>query len=382
MAENTYWARRQVCVTGGSGFLGYHLVRQLRDAGAFVRVFALPPGKEHPLRHQADIETIYGDIRDASLAQRATAGCDTIFHTAGTVAVWGPALVRMQSIHVDGTRTILRVAPRSARIVHTSSIVAVGAILAGKPLSEASVFNLERLRVEYVHAKRDAETVALAAAASGQDVVVTNPGYLLGPDDYERSVMGRLCVRAWKGRIPVAPPGGFCLADVRDVAAGHLLAAQHGQRGQRYILGGENRSFAEFITLLHEIRARPSRRIPTLPAWVFQLLATGSEIESRFTGKEPYPSFQHVQMNRFRWFCHSDKARAELCYAPRPLVDTLLDTYRWYVRQGILSARHDGPHGSHPGQPLPASATVTSSLREHERRLPPPPHACYTDQHR
>src|SRR5262249_27943337 len=157
--------------------------------------------------------------------------------------------------------------PRYARIVHTSSIVAVGASRSGRVLDEESPFNLARLRVAYVQAKRGAECVALEEAARGRQVVVVNPGYMVGPEDYEPSVMGRLCARFWRGRILMSPPGGYDLVDVRDVAAGHLLAAERGQVGRRYILGGENHTLREFMHLLARIADWRPRGLPTMPAW-------------------------------------------------------------------------------------------------------------------
>src|SRR5262249_22116390 len=145
---------------------------------------------------------------------------------------------------------LLAACEREARVVHTSSVVAVGATMSRRILDEESPFELGDLRIDYVHAKRNAEQVALAAAASGKDVVVVNPAYLLGPDDLEPSVIGRFCVRFWRGLMPLAPPGGINLVDVRDAALGHLLAAERGLAGRRYILGGENHSFASLMQLL------------------------------------------------------------------------------------------------------------------------------------
>src|SRR5262245_25769173 len=192
--DRNFWHGRRVAVTGGTGFLGTHLVGQLRGLGAAVRVFALEPGADHPLRRQTGVECAWGDLLDPAAVRRAVAGCDVVFHTARTVAVWGPALRRMHAVHRDGTRHVLAACAPAARVVHTSSIVAVGATRTCKPLTEDSPFTLDDLAIDYVHAKRAAEEVALA---SGRDVVVANPGYLLGPDDLEGSVMGRLCVRAW-----------------------------------------------------------------------------------------------------------------------------------------------------------------------------------------
>ena len=334
-----FWAGRRVCVTGGTGFLGYQLVHQLLAEKARVRVVALPPPSSHPLHLLPEVETAYGDIRDAALVRRAVADCDVVFHTAGLVAVWGPALKRMYAVHVEGTRNVLAGASPDARIVHTSSIVTVGASGNGTPLTEESPFNLRHLRVDYVHAKRAAEEAALAAAAGGQWVTVTNPGYLVGPEDHERSVMGRFCRRFWNGRMLLAPPGGFNLVDVRDVARGHLLAAERGKSGRRYILGGENQTLRAFMWQLASTAGMSPRVLPRLPLWALRALAGLAEGHAWLTGREPYPSLQHARLNGYYWFVDSQRARGELGYRPRPLEETLQATYRWYTASQRLALR-------------------------------------------
>jgi dihydroflavonol-4-reductase len=328
---------QRVLVTGGTGFLGYHLARHLLKAGQRVRVFALAPKPDHPLA-DLPIEAVWGDVRDAAAVRRAVAGCDLVFHAAGNVAVWGAALQTMREVHVEGTRNVLAAAGRSRRVVHTSSIVAVGAGR-GEVFDEDSRFNLSGVRIDYVHAKRAAEEIALDAAAGGHDVVVVNPAYLVGPDDHEPSVMGKVCARAWKGRLIVAPPGGFNLADVRDVAAGHLRAARHGRPGRRYILGGEDHTLRAFIRLLADAAGLDPRALPTVPAALLRLAAVVAEARARHTGREPYPSAQHARLSHYRWYVSSARARDELGYAPRPLSRTIADTFAWFTTAGRIPLR-------------------------------------------
>jgi dihydroflavonol-4-reductase len=336
MPPARFWAGRRVCVTGGTGFLGFHVVRQLLAQGAHVRVLALPARPDHPLHSLSSVELVNGDVRDAAVVRRAVAGCSVVFHTAGVVAVWGPALAQMWSVHEDGTRAVLRAAA-AARIVHTSSIVTVGATPDGTPLDEDAPFMLAGLDMPYVHAKRSSEHMALEAAEQGQDVVVVNPAYLVGPEDYEGSIMGRLCVRFWKGRLLIAPPGGINLVDVRDAARGHLLAAQFGEAGRRYILGGEDHTFATFMDKLGQVAGFSQRLRPRMPAWALLALAGLAEVRARWTGKEPYPSLAHARMNRYCWFVRSDRACAELGYEARPVEQTLADTLAWFRRRRNLS---------------------------------------------
>lgn len=326
------WTKERVLITGGTGFLGYHLTKQLCTLGAQVKTFAQPTRSDHPLK-QLPVESIVGDIRDRDAVGRAANNCDVIFHTAGTVAVWGPALKTMQEIHVEGTRNVIAAAGKTTRIVHTSSIVAAGATRYGAVLNENSPFNLAQLRVDYVQAKRTAEQVALHAATEGHDVIVVNPGYLIGPEDYEPSIMGKFCERVWKGKMPLAAPGGYNLVDVRDAARGHILAAERGQSGRRYILGGENRFMAEFMRELFEVAGMKPRGLPRLPISTLWLAALIAELRSLKSKREPYPSFQHVRLNRLAWFVSSDRAKAELGYDPRPLNETIRDMHNWFKRE-------------------------------------------------
>jgi dihydroflavonol-4-reductase len=330
-----FWSGRPVCVTGGTGLLGYHLVRQLLQLGARVRLFALPPAPSHPVRATPWVECVFGDVLDEGVVRRAVAGAAVVFHTAGTVSVWGPELARMRAVHETGTRNVLAAA-RHAVVVHTSSIFAVGATRRPIALCEDSPFELNRLGVDYVQAKRAAERVALEARPPA---VVTNPGCLLGPDDYERSAMGRFCSRFWRGHVPLAPPGGLNLVDVRDVARGHLLAAEHGVPGRRYILGGENHSLRAFLELLSEAAGLRPRGLPRVPAWLLAAWARLAACRSWFTGTEPYPAIQHVRLNRYYWYASSERACAELGYAARPLRDCLRDMYRWHCTRASMSLR-------------------------------------------
>jgi dihydroflavonol-4-reductase len=326
--DRNFWAGRMVCVTGGTGFLGYHLVQALGEVGAHVRVFALAPDPIHPIRQMRHATLIAGDVLDADAVRRAVAGCSIVIHAAGIVAVWGRALLKMWPVHVEGTRNVLAALDAGARMIHTSSVVAVGASRSPSVLDEHSPFNLSHLKLGYVQAKRAAEELAIA---SDNDVVVVNPAYLLGPDDYERSVMGQFCHRYWRGRAPVAPPGGLCVVDVRDVAIGHLLAAERGQAGRRYILGGENHDYASLSRLLADVAGYHPRFIPQLSWPVFAAAATINEARGRLRGKEPYPSLAHARLNRYFWFFSSERAKKELGYVPRPVRESLADAYSWYT---------------------------------------------------
>lgn len=229
-------------------------------------------------------------------------------------------------------------AARNARVVHTSSIVTLGGSKGPRVLGEdtprSAVADLP-----YVEGKRAAEDLALAAAADGRDIVITLPGYLVGPDDSDGSVMGRLLKRYWKGRMPLAMSGGYSVADVRDVARGHLLAAEHGQAGRRYILAGANLSFRELLDRLAAAAGYVPRGTWTVPASAAFALAALAEARASWTGSEPYPSRAHVRLHARYWYASSDRARAELGYHCRSIDETLRDTYSWFQSRGHIALR-------------------------------------------
>ena len=288
-------ARKRVCVTGGTGFLGWQIVQQLLPMTHNVRIFGLAPTSRALMRELQNHDCVFGNVRDPEAVGFALRDCDIVFHTAGNVAVWGPGLAQMHATHVGGTQQVMQALPAGTRLVHTSSVMAVGASVKEEILTETSRFNLQRLRVDYVHAKRAAEEVALDAAERGADVVVVNPGYLIGPGDEEGSIMGRLCLRFWRGHVPLIPPGALNFVDVRDAARGHLLAAERGRRGTRYILGGENRTMREFAECLAEVGGMESLRRYSLPPVLQMALACLAECRAALVHREPYPSLQYAQ---------------------------------------------------------------------------------------
>lgn len=333
--DSSVWTDTPVCVIGGTGFLGFQIVRHLHAAGAKVRSISLPASAKHPIYNLSNVVVENADMRDPSAAKKAMHGCRFVFQAAGPVGVGAAARNRIMDEHAHVTKILLQERPSNCRLIHTSSIVAVGATTTAEPLSEDSPFLMQDFPVEYVRGKRAAEEIALA----GNNVVVTNPGYLFGPEDFGPSVMGDICRKFWRGRIPITFRGGINCVDVRDVAAGHLLAAEKGESGRRYILGGENISFSQLLNLLSNVANLNPRWVPTPPTWAMTAFAAGAEARSKLFNKSPFPSFEHVRMNRLFWFVTSDRSRSELGFQPRPFVDTLADAFHWMTGRSPIKLR-------------------------------------------
>jgi dihydroflavonol-4-reductase len=255
-----------------------------------------------------------------------------VFHLAGMVdftSDWE----RLFRINVQGTRSVLAAA-RAAnvrRLVHTSSIVAVGATACPCLLEENAPWNLGRMKVPYVTTKQLAEREVLAASNPDLETVVLNPGCVLGPDDHSGSEFGTMCRRFWHGRIPFYFGAGNNFVDVRDVVAGHLQAAIQGRPGNRYILGGHNRTYTAFFGDLARVARRMIFRLK-VPCSLGTLLAALCE-RYQVSGKaRPYLTLGQARLLSLFFYYDSTKARRHLGFKPRPLGHTLADSYAFWMR--------------------------------------------------
>lgn len=323
-----FWQGRRVAVTGSTGFVGHHLVQLLARRGAQVQALVRrpPPGPGWP----ANVRVRQVALDDPQALAAACADCEYLFHLAAAVDFAGD-WDRFWHINVDYTRNLVTAGRQVGirRLVFTSSIVAIGASQHPQPLDETAVWNLEKLAIPYVTTKRRAEELVLQEGQGGLDVVVVNPACVIGPDDWRGSEFGTLCKRIWKGRIPVYFGGGSNFVDVRDVALGHLLAAEKGTSGQRYILGGCNFTQAQFFAELARMAGRPIFRL-RLPGLVGRL---GARIAQHLGGSNRRAYLTVPQARLFGWFFfyHSHKAQRELGYRPRAWDQTLADTHEFWM---------------------------------------------------
>ncbi|MFL5329719.1 MAG: NAD-dependent epimerase/dehydratase family protein [Gemmataceae bacterium] len=255
----------------------------------------------------------------------AFTGCDIVYHLAGAVD-FGSEWERFRQVNVTGTRNVIAAAQAAGvrRIVHCSSIVAVGASSRPTRLDETARWNLGPLQVPYVNTKREAEDVALAAR--NIDVVVANPACVIGPGDHAGSEFGTICGRFWRGKLPIHFGGGNNFVDVRDVATGLRLCAERGRAGERYILTGSNRSMTAFFSEL-ALAARHSFPRFCLPTVLAPLTAA---LEFKLAPRSRHRAYlSPAQAKLLSYFFYFDcgKARRELGYSARPLRESLRDAF-------------------------------------------------------
>lgn len=313
-------------VTGASGFLGWHVARLLEERGYAVRALVRPGSRIREL----DAETVTGDLRDPGSLERAVAGCGLVFHVAADYRLWAADPRELYRSNVDGTRNLLEAARRAGvdRVVYTSTVGCIG-VPKGQLGDESHPISLEEMAGAYKRSKFLAERIAMDFANAGFPVVIVNPTAPVGDHDTKPTPTGKIIVDFLKGDMPAFIDTGLNLVDARDVAEGHLLAAERGQPGERYILGCENLTLAEILRKLAAITGRraPRVRLPYFAAYAFAAAGTGW---ARLTGSPPRAPLDAVRMARKKMFVSCEKARRELGFAPGPVAGALKRAVEWF----------------------------------------------------
>jgi dihydroflavonol-4-reductase len=339
-------------VTGATGFLGSHVVRLLVRRGDEVRALVRPTSDLHGLA-ELDVASTRGDVLDRRAVRRALRGVDRVFHVAGTTNLRLPREETF-ALNVEGTRIVLEEALRAGveRVVHTSSVAAIGPARKGSVASEANVWDAARHRIPYVDSKHEAEAVARALGERGLPVVIVNPATLLGPGDCGRS--STVLVRRFMRRqIPAYVDGTLNIVGVQDVARGHLLADERGELGQRYILGNRNFTMDRLFADLARLSGIEPPAVK-LPARVALALAEGGQ----WVGGGAMPTPEEVRIVSLNWACSSAKAKRELGWRPSPHEDCLEETIAWYRER-------EGSRLSPPGSRQPVALRVAGAVVRH-----------------
>lgn len=322
-------------VTGATGFVGSAVVRVLLQAGQRVRALVRATSRLDNLRG-LDIETAVGDLCAPETLAAAVQGCSGVFHVAADYRMWAPHPSEIYATNVRGSRNLLVAAARAGvrRVVYTSSVATLGTNKNGSPADEDTPVSFEDMIGHYKRSKFLAERKVRALAnARDLDVVIVNPAAPVGPRDIRPTPTGRMILDAARGRMPAYVDTGLDIVHVDDVAAGHWLAYQHGMRGRRYVLGGENLSLREILTRVARISGhRPPRW--RLPPDAVLPVARVAEAWARFSGREPLVTVAGVELSRKRMYFSHARATSELGYRPRPAQAALEDAVKWFDAHG------------------------------------------------
>lgn len=313
----------RVLVTGATGFIGSHVVRALLARGDDVRV-AVRASSPLDALEGLEVERVVGDITDRAAMRRAARGMERAFHVAGTTNLRMDAATVLR-INAEGTRSVLEACLDAgvARVVHVSSVAAIGPARRGGALDERHVWT-GPLGIPYADAKHAAEVEALRVAARGLEVVLACPAHVFGVGDARRSstdVVRRFLLR----RIPAYVDGAICVVDVEDVAAGLLLCDERGAAGERYILGTRNYTWQRLFGELQHISGieGPAVRLPVKAALALAEASVRAPGPTVVTPSE-------VRAAAHWWTYRSAKARRELGWVTRPHEETVAATVRYH----------------------------------------------------
>jgi len=323
-------------VTGGTGFIGSSVVRDLLSRGIGVRALCRP-GSNRANLEGLDLEAVAGDLRDAASLRRGMEGCELVFHVGALYSFWVRPRRLIYDVNVEGTRALFEAAKDAGveRIVYTSSVAALGLRDDGEPADETMPTSLEQVIGDYKRSKVLAEQVALEYARE-LPIVIVNPSFPVGPRDIKPTPTGQTILDFLNRKMPAYIDTGMNVVDVEDVALGHWLAADRGRIGERYILGGENVTMKGMLDLLGEITGLPdpTARVPYRPILVLSYLnAAFCRVFPRIT---PRMTPETIRMSSHRMYFDPSKAVRDLGFPQTPARDALAKAVNWFRENGYV----------------------------------------------
>jgi dihydroflavonol-4-reductase len=318
-------------VTGATGFVGSHVARELVAAGEPVRALARPNSRRQALDGVA-VEWVEGDLRDEASLARALQGIRSVYHVAADYRLWAKRPQEIYENNVTGTKNLLAGALRARveKFVYTSTVATIAVPRGASLPDETNRASVDEMVGNYKKSKLIAEQEALRAAHEGLPVIIVNPTTPVGPGDWKPTPTGRIILDFLRGRMPAYVDTGLNFVAVEDVARGHVLAAERGKMGERYLLGGNNMTLKELLDALAKITGlpAPTRQIPHAVALV---AAYADAAFSRLMGREPRIPVEGVRIARHKMFVNDAKAREELGYESTPVEAALERAVRWYT---------------------------------------------------
>ncbi len=328
----------RVLVTGATGFIGSSIVRELLTQGYQVRVLVREQSNTRNL-DGLNIEVAYGDITNADSLGPALQGCSRLFHSAALYSFWVKERALLYKINVDGTRNVLQAAKEAGidRVVYTSSVAALAVPVGKRPTTEETPVDFTQIVGDYKKSKYYAEQVALEYARAGLPVVIVNPSFPVGPRDIKPTPTGQTILDFLNRKLPAYIETGMNVVDVEDVAVGHLLAAERGKIGQRYILGGTDMTMGQLLQTLSEITGLPAPRVklPYLPILGLSYLNAAF---CRLTRATPRMTPETIRMSRHYMYYDPTKAIRELGLSQTQPKAALEKAVNWFQDNGYINA--------------------------------------------
>jgi len=333
-------------VTGASGFIGSNLVHELVARGHRVKALLRPGADERGLLG-LKFERATGDVSDRKFLEREMEGYDWCFHAAASYQLWMRNYKPMYAANVEGTRNVLEAAGKACcqKIVYTSTVGCIGLPkkINGKfaPTDETDITTVEQMTNDYKRSKFQAEAVAMELfRKKGLPIIIVNPSAPVGPSDVKPTPTGQVIVDFLNRKMPAYLETGLNWVHVRDVAIGHILAAEKGRLGERYILGNADGNWTMQWTLatLEEITKIPAPKMK-VPYWVAYRAAEINELISFVTGRPPRAPLAGVRMAKYKMWFNPAKAIRELGLPQTPPRQAFVDAVQWFRVNGYVNGK-------------------------------------------
>jgi dihydroflavonol-4-reductase len=325
-------------VTGAAGFLGSHVTRQLVARGENVRVLLRPSSQNRAIA-DLPLEYVTGDLRDAASLDRAMKDVLRVFHVAADYRLWAKRSREIYESNVGGTKNVLAAAKRAGveHLIYTSTVATIAVDRPALP-NESTDAKLEEMVGHYKRSKWMAEREVLNAAKDGLPVIVAMPTTPVGPWDWKPTPTGKIILDFLNGKMPGYVETGLNFVGVEECAAGHLLVADKGKVGERYLLGGENLTLKQMLDALAKITGLPA---PTLkiPHGLALGVAYANTAFSRLIGREPGITVEGVKIARHMMFVDCSRSQRELDFKAGPVAAALERAVRWYEANEYVTAR-------------------------------------------
>ena len=319
-----------ILVTGATGHIGNALVRKLLNQGEKVRALIMREENAASIR-DLGLECVEGDVLDPASLQPALAGVDTVYHLAGIISIMPGKNPLVWKINVEGTRNVIEAARRAGirRLLYTSSIHAVKRAPHGVVIDESLGFDPNNSYGEYDRSKAAASLEVQRATLEDLDAVIVCPTGVIGPYDFRGSEMGEVIRGAAEAHTMFYVEGAYDFVDVRDVADGMIAAAEHGRRGESYILGGDKISMRYMLETVRKVTGKDFNSIK-IPFSLAKFAARFTPWYYRRTKAKPRFTPYSLEVLQSNSDISHKKAEHELGFNPRPITETIADTVRWY----------------------------------------------------
>jgi dihydroflavonol-4-reductase len=323
-------------VTGAAGFLGSHVARQLVARGDEVRVMLRASSTNRAIA-DLSLEYVTGDLRDAASLDRAMKGVKRVFHVAADYRLWAKRKQDIYDSNVGGTKNLLEAAKRAGveQLIYTSTVATIAVDRPQLP-NEFTDAKLEEMVGHYKRSKWMAEREVLNAAKSGLAVIVAMPTTPVGPWDWKPTPTGKIVLDFLNGKMPGYVETGLNFVGVEECAAGHLLIAEKGKVGERYLLGGENLTLKAMLDTLSKITGLRAPRLK-IPHGLALGVAYADTVFSRLVGREPGIPIEGVKIARHVMFVDCARAQRELGFKAGPVSAALERAVRWYEANGYIA---------------------------------------------